>query len=337
MNPPTHHHNRTLLLGLTGLLAGLVVLSIGIGEVFFPPWRWPVLLSGPEAGAYQSILWEIRAPRTALALLAGAMLGLAGAVLQGYTRNPLADAGILGITGGATLAAVLAIYSGFTLAWPWGLPVAALVGGTVTTLLVVWLAGRGGDVQTLVLAGSAIAALTAALTSLALNLAPNPYAVMEIVFWLLGSVKDTGWNQITLAAPFCAVGFFLLLGTRRGLQALALGDDTAATLGIGLANLRLRVILGTALAVGPVCAAAGSIAFVGLVVPHLLRPFTKNDPGRLLFPSTLGGAILVLAADIVSRLIPTPSNVEIKLGVLTALIGAPFFFALIFKLRKTLP
>lgn len=315
----------------------LAVISLGIGEVFFPPWQWPESLGGPESAAYQSILWDIRIPRTLLALLAGAMLGLAGAVLQGYTRNPLADAGILGITGGSSLAAVLAIYSGFAVAWPLGLPIAALFGGILTTLLVVWLAGRGGDVQTLVLAGAAVAAFTAALTSLALNLAPNPYAGMEIVFWLLGSVKDTSWNQVALAFPFCAAGFLLLLGTRRGLQALALGDDAAATLGVNLSGLRLRVIAGTALAVGPVCAAAGSIGFVGLVVPHILRPLVGHDPGRLILPSALGGACLVLMADITSRLIPTPSNEEIKLGVLTALVGAPFFFALIFKMRRTLP
>jgi iron complex transport system permease protein len=329
--------NPRLLTGLGCLLLALVLASLGVGEIFFPPWQWIELLRGPDASAYQSILWDIRAPRTLLAVLAGAALGAAGAVLQGYTRNPLADAGILGITGGSSLAAVLAIYSGLAVAWPLALPGAALIGGTLTTLLVVWLAGRGGDVQTLVLAGAAAAAFAAALTSLALNLAPNPYAGMEIVFWLLGSVKNTSWHQVAIAAPCCLPGFILLLSTRRGLQALALGDDAAATLGIPLAGLRLRVITGTALAVAPVCAVAGSIGFVGLVVPHLLRRWIGHDPGRLVLPSTLGGACLVLAADIISRLIPTPSNEEIKLGVLTALVGAPFFFALIFKMRKTLP
>jgi len=296
--------------------------------------------AGPAWGrldreAWSLILWEIRAPRSVLALLAGAALGLAGAVLQGFTRNPLADSGLLGVSSGAGLGAVLVFSTGLSLHAPWARPAAALAGAVLTTLVVVWIAGRRADIQTMVLAGAAVAALCSALTALALNLSPNAFAAMDIVFWLLGSVKDRSWDDVRLLLPWLALGFPCLIAQGRALRALGLGEETAATLGISLVRTRLALIAGVALTVGPVAAVTGSIGFVGLAVPHLLRPWVAHDPGRLLVPSALGGAALVLAADLLARLVP--SSTELQLGVVTSLIGAPLFFLLVFKLRKSLP
>lgn len=285
--------------------------------------------------SWMLILWEIRAPRTILALLAGAALGLAGAVLQGFTRNPLADAGLLGVSSGAGLGAVLAFSTGLSLHATWVRPAAALAGATLTTLVVVWVAGRRADIQTMVLAGSAVTALCSALTALALNLSPNAFAALDIVFWLLGSVKDRSWDDVRLLAPWLLLGFLGLLAQGRALRALGLGEETASTMGVSLTQTRIAVIAGVALVVGPVSAVTGSIGFVGLAVPHLLRPWVDHDPGHLLLPSALGGASLVMAADLAARLIP--SSTELQLGVVTSLIGAPLFFILVFKLRKSLP
>jgi iron complex transport system permease protein len=316
------------LFGLTLLLAALSIL---VGTAGLPGSG----MSPEQSRAWYLILWEIRAPRTVLAVLTGAVLGLAGAVLQGFTRNPLADAGLLGVSSGASLGAVLVFTTGLSLQAAWMRPMAALAGAAVTTALVVALSSRRADVQTLVLAGAAIAALCSALTALALNLSPNAFAAMDIVFWLLGSVKDRSWNDVFILLPWLMVGMPWLLTQQRALQALALGEETASSLGISIRRTRLSIIAAVALTVGPVSSITGSIGFVGLAVPHILRPWVAHDPGRLLLPSTLGGAALVLAADLIARAIP--SSTELQLGVVTALVGAPLFFALVFQLRKSLP
>ncbi len=200
--------------------------------------------------------------------------------------------------------------------------------------LIYALAGRNSSVLTLILAGVAVNSFAGALTALALNLAPSPYAVLEIVFWLLGSLADRSMDHVALAAPLMAAGWALLLVGGRGLDALTLGEDTAESLGVDLGRLRVLVVLGTALAVGAAVSVSGVIGFVGLVVPHLLRPLVGHRPSRLLAASALGGAALVLAADVAVRILfPVP---ELKLGVLTALIGAPFFFALVLRSRRSL-
>ena len=277
---------------------------------------------------------RIRLPRALLALLIGGGLGLSGAALQGYLRNPLAEPGLLGISGAAGLGAAIALYTGLSAAFPLALPLTALAGAALATLLVQALAGSGGSSITLILAGIAVASLTTALTSLVLNLSPNPFAAAEIVYWLLGSLADRSLVHVALAAPFILVGMAVLLTLGRALDALTLGEDAAASMGVTLGRTRTLAVAGTALAVGAGVSVAGAIGFVGLVVPHLLRPLVGALPSRLLPASALGGAALVLAADLAVRLI-APER-DLKLGVLTALVGAPFFLWLVWRGRRSL-
>ena len=276
------------------------------------------------------IIREIRLPRALLGLLIGATLGLAGASLQGYLRNPLAEPGVIGVSTAAALGAVLAIYTGISLVVPLMLPLMAIGGSLVAVLLLQTLAGSGSTL-TLILAGVAISSLCGALTSLALNLSANPFASLEIVFWLLGSITDRSMTHVWLATPFILVGWLLLAASARTLDALSLGEDTAMSLGVDVRRTRLLVIFGTAISVGACTAVSGVIGFVGLVVPHLLRPLVGHHPSRLLPASALGGAILLLSADVLVRLIE--SGTELKLGVVTALIGGPFFLFLILRLK----
>ncbi|MFP4204351.1 MAG: FecCD family ABC transporter permease [Opitutales bacterium] len=336
--PPEQNSLQQFALPL-GLMAAVLlsaVFSLSIGTVWLSPpdvLHWLFVTDEPMG----TVVRELRAPRTLLALLVGGGLGLVGAALQGYTRNPLADSGLLGINGGAALGAVFVLHSGFlqVTGFTFGIPFGGLIGAAGATFLIAWLTGRVRSIQTLILAGVAVSSLAGALTSLVLNFSPNAYAAREIVFWLMGSVADRSWDHIAFAAPLMAIGAALILGCRRSLQGLTLGDDTAASLGISLTRLRWSLILGCALVVGPATAAAGAIGFVGLVVPHLLRPLVQYDPARLLLASGLGGALLLLWADIFIRLLPMEN--ELKLGVLTALLGAPFFFWLIFRLRRMYP
>ena len=278
------------------------------------------------------IFWEIRLPRALLGLFVGATLGLSGAAMQGFLRNPLAEPGVLGVTGGAAFGAVLVFYSGAASLFALALPLGGILGACISVLLLYFFAGRLANIQTLILAGVAINVLAFSGTSLALNLSRDPYAALDIVFWQLGSLADKSFPQIWLTLPFILAGWALLLWDRRALDALSLGEETAASMGIGLQSLRMRMILGTALCVGAAVAVCGSIGFVGLVVPHMLRPFVANRPGRLLGVSALGGAILLLLSDIAIRFVPVFT--ELKLGVVTSLVGAPFFIMLIFKMRK---
>jgi iron complex transport system permease protein len=272
------------------------------------------------------ILWQIRLPRAALAVLIGGGLGLSGAVLQGALRNPLADPGLLGIAGAAGLGAVLAFYWGLSAAFAPALPLAGLAGATLGAALLLGFAGRAMSGAALILAGVALSALTAALLALALTLAPNPFALAEITFWLMGGLEDRTLTHLVLAAPPILLGVALLLRLGRGLDALALGESVAASLGLPPGRTLRLAALGVALAVGAGAAVAGGIGFVGLVVPHLLRPHFGERPSALLLPSALGGAALVQAADLLARALPLvlPLQQEPRLGVLTALIGAPF-------------
>ncbi len=281
------------------------------------------------------ILAEIRLPRALLAVLVGATLGLSGAVLQGFLRNPLAEPALIGASATASLGAVLTLYFGVAAAFPYALPIGGMTGAIIGVLLVSLLAGQGSNVLTLILAGVAINSLAGSLNALALNLAPSPYASQEIVFWLLGSLTDRSFDHVHVAAPFILLGWLLLLSGGRALDALSLGEDTARSLGFNLGWLRLLIVLGVGLSVGAAVSVAGNIGFVGLVVPHLLRPFVGQQPSRLLLVSALGGAALLLMADMLVRLIP--SGNELKLGVVTALLGAPFFLYLLIRLRSTLP
>jgi iron complex transport system permease protein len=272
------------------------------------------------------ILWELRAPRTLLALAIGGGLGLSGAVLQGLLRNRLADPGLLGVTGGASLGAVLAYYYGLATLLPLALPLGGLLGAAAAAGLIITLAARTGTGASLVLAGVAVASLTGAAVAVALSLAPNPFALAEITIWLLGSLEDRGWREVLLAVPAIAAGGAVLLGLGRRLDALSLGEAAAASLGVDVAGTVRRAAAGAALAVGAGAAVAGGVGFVGLIVPNLLRAAVGERPGALLLPSLLGGGALVLAADLAVRLIPLQQ--EMRLGVITALIGAPLLLRL---------
>jgi iron complex transport system permease protein len=324
-----------LFLFLSALVATLFALSLTIGPAQTGPLQSLAALLGGADGPLPMVMREIRLPRALLAALIGAGLGMAGAALQGYLRNPLAEPGLIGVSGSAALGAVLALQAGLTATASLGLPLAALIGAVIGVFLVMGLAGARGGSLTLILAGIAISALASALTSLVLNLSPNPFAANDIVFWMMGSLADRSMTHLWLALPFILIGGALLASTARGLDALTLGEDAAETLGLSLSRLRLLVVLGTASIVGGATAVAGAIGFVGLVVPHILRPFVGAQPSRLLWASALGGAALLLMADIAVRLI-LPDR-DLKLGVITALIGAPLFLHLIFKTRRELP
>lgn len=311
-----------LLLALVSLLPGRA------------GWLLPWQMDGSEAELARLILWELRLPRLVLALLVGAALGLAGAVLQGLTRNPLAEPGLLGVSSGASLGAVIAIYSGLGAAFSLAIPLSGLAGALVGTLLTLAL-GAGGSMLSLILAGAAVSGMLLAGTALVLNFAPNAYAAYEISHWMMGSLADRSWQQVGLAAPFVIAGIAVLFATGRALDALSLGELQAASLGIDLKKLRWQVVVGTALAVGAATAVTGTIGFIGLLAPHLVRRSAGHSPRRTLLPAALMGALLLLVADVIARLLPLAQ--ELKLGVLTGLVGSPFFLWLVWRMQRESP
>jgi iron complex transport system permease protein len=329
---PMPLHGRTemappVLLGVLAaatVVAFLVSLAVGPSGFGF----------GPKGEAGSLIFWEIRLPRAILGALVGGALGLSGAALQGYLRNPLAEPSLVGVSGGAALGAVLAIHLGWSQALALALPVGGLIGAAVAMLAVVALAGAHGGPVTLILAGLAVSGIATAFISLALNLSQNPFASVEMVFWLMGSLADRSLTQVWLAAPLILAGMAGLLVVGRALDALTLGEDAARTLGIDLTRTRWIIVAGTALSVGAATAVTGVIGFVGLLIPHVLRPFAGHRPGLLLPASALAGAVFLLVADTGLRLLQP--WVELRIGVLTALIGAPFFVWLVLKTRAEL-
>ncbi|MDG2242842.1 MAG: iron ABC transporter permease [Rhodospirillaceae bacterium] len=322
-----------LLLGLGALVLALAVASLFIGRLGIGGVADLITVRGQDPETFRTLLVEVRLPRTVLALTVGATLGLSGAVLQGLLRNPLAEPFILGASSSAALGAVIVFYFGVAGGVALATPLGGVAGTMVATAALLALGGRAQEPLTLILAGVALNTLAAALTSLALNLAPSPYAALEIVFWILGSFADRSLDHLVLALPLMTLGWALLFSTWRALDALTLGEDAAASLGFNLASVKIRAILGCAFAVGAAVATTGVISFVGLVVPHVLRPFVGYRPSRLLPVSLLGGAALMLAADIGVRLIDT--QLELKIGVVTALIGTPFFFHLLLVMRRS--
>ena len=323
---------RVLIAGLAILALALVASSLLFGQVSLPLRAAASDIWHGRQTPAALILFDIRLPRALLAVLVGATLGLCGAAMQGLLRNPLAEPGVMGVSSLASFGAVLAFYTGLSARFAMALPIGGILGALVAVILLYGLAGRNAGVLTLLLAGAAISSLGGALTALALNLSPNPYASFEVIFWLMGSLADRSFEHVYIAAPLILVGGALLLTAGPALDALTLGEETAQTLGFNLKWVRLRLIAGTALAVGAAVAVSGAIGFVGLVVPHLLRPLVGHQPSRLLLPSALGGVCLVLAADIAVRAFA--HGPELKLGVLTALVGAPFFLFLVVRLRR---
>ena len=325
----------------SGVLAGLIILvvllaliSLGIGPVRLSPVAVIDALFGGGSDVQQVIVREIRLPRTILGFAIGAILGLSGAALQGLLRNPLASPSLFGAPQSAAFGAVLVIALGLADVRSYALPVAAIAMAFASVFVLLTIAGRNAGLLILILSGLAISSLAGAATALVMNLSSNPFVALEIAFWLLGSLEDRSFRHVVLALPFIVTGAIVLLSQRNAFRALSLGEETAQSLGVDVGRLRLLVITGVALGVGGAVAVTGTIGFIGLVAPHLMRPLIGHDPTRLLVPSAFTGAALLLAADIAVRIIPSTS--DIKVGVLTSIIGVPFFLYLIMRERRAL-
>jgi iron complex transport system permease protein len=328
------HRRLSVTVVLAALVALLALISLGTGPVRLAPFTVIEALFGGGTDVQQIIVREIRLPRTVLGLAIGAILGLSGAALQGLLRNPLASPSLFGAPQSAAFGAVLVISFGLADVRSWALPVAAIAMAFASVFVLLSIAGRNAGLLILILAGLAISSLAGAMTALVMNLSSNPFVVLEIAFWLLGSLEDRSFRHVMLALPFIAAGAIVLMSRRNAFRALTLGEETAQSLGVDVGRLRLSVIVGVALGVGGAVAVTGTIGFIGLVAPHLMRPLIGHDPSRLLVPSALTGAALLLAADIAVRIIPSSS--DIKVGVLTSIIGVPFFLYLIMRERRAL-
>ncbi len=313
------------------LLAILAACTLGSTQIGIE--RLIAAFLGSGSAADQIILWEIRLPRALAAFVVGAALGASGAALQGLLRNPLAEPGVLGVTATSSLSATFALYYGFAASSAYLLPIYAIGGALAATALLAAAAIRIKSVVTLILLGVGLSSFSAAAMSLLLNLAPNPFSLSDMINWLLGSVANRSFDDLKFALPFIALGIGILFVTRRGLSALTLGEEAAAGLGLNLRRQRIAVVLGAGIATGASVALAGAIGFVGIVAPHLVRPFVNHDPARSLLPSALLAGLILVLADIGVRLIPT--NAELKLGVVAALIGAPVFIWIAVQRRVT--
>lgn len=316
-----------LNLALVAAIAVTVLLSLMAGKVWIPldAWtagdpRWPIIA-------------ELRMPRIVLAVMVGAALGLSGAAMQGYLRNPLADPGLFGVSSGAALGAVISLYFGYA-ASPLLLPAFALTGAGITMAILALLVGRSGSIIVFTLAGVILSSVAGSMTALAISLAPTPFATSQIVTWLMGALTDRSWDDVTLALPLLALGCLLLAFTGRTLDALTLGESAARSMGVDPRRLQLLIVVGVALCVGASVATAGIIGFVGLIVPHLVRPFVGNRPSAVLLPSALAGALLLLVADSLVRALPTVS--ELRLGIAMSMLGGPFFLLLLLRMRRRL-
>ena len=311
-------------------LIGLVVFASGLSLIAGKAWVPPSAWFSPDPRF--AIIVELRLPRAILGLAIGAVLGLSGAVLQGYLRNPLADPAVVGVSSSAALGAVAAIVLGIA-ANPLVLFACAMGAAAGSMALLAALTWRSPSPVQFILAGTVLASLAGALTAFLISVAPNPYAVAEVIDWLMGALTDRSLEDVRTALPFMGLGAILLFLTGPSLNALTLGEEAARSLGVRIGRLQILVVLGTGLTIGASVAVTGVVGFVGLVVPHLLRPFFGHRPSALLLPSALGGAALVLTADSLCRLAPGAG--EVRLGVAMALIGAPFFLTLLLKGRAS--
>jgi iron complex transport system permease protein len=310
---------------LTWVLVGLILassaLGILLGETAFGMAQLGEAFADAGSGLAE-VLWQVRAPRVATALMVGAALGLSGAVMQGLLRNPLADPGVLGVSASAALTAAAAIVLGAA-AVPGAVEVAALIGACLAGGLLILFSARVRSPEALILFGVAVSSFTGAATALIFNLSPSPIATAEVMGWLLGSVQNRSWIDVAWVTPAVLVAGALAALAAPGLRMLSLGEETARTSGLQMARLRLLALAATALATGAAVAVAGVIGFVGLAAPHLVRSAVRGDPGRLLLPSALAGGLMLVIADLLARM--TPTDQELKLGVFTALVGAPLF------------
>ena len=313
---------------MTGLLLLLTLAAFLLSLMAGKVWIWPTSWTADNADGW--IFLELRLPRALLGLCIGAVLGLSGAVLQGYLRNPLADPTVRGVSASAALGGVLAIFLGINLV-PFGLFGCAMIGGGASILLLLAI-GRGGGPIGFILGGMVLSTLAGALTAFVISIAPNPFAASEIINWLMGALTDRLMADVATVLPFMALGVALLFSTGRALDALTLGENGAKSLGVDLFRLQWIIVLGVGLSVGASVAVSGVVGFVGLIVPHLIRTFYGEQPSGILLPSALGGAILTLTADSLVRLIPGPG--EMRLGIAMAVLGAPFFLLLLLRYRK---
>ena len=310
-----------LTLGLAVAILTASVMGLLLGETAFSTAQIGQALADPGSGPGE-VLWQVRAPRVATALMVGAALGLSGAVMQGLLRNPLADPGVLGVSAAAALAAAAAIVLGAA-AVPGAVEASALIGAGLAGALLILFSARVRSPEALILFGVAVSSFAGAATALIFNLSPSPIATAEVMGWLLGSVQNRSWIDVAWVTPAVLVAGALAALASPGLRMLSLGEETARTSGLPMARLRLLALLATALATGASVAVAGVIGFVGLAAPHLVRSAVRGDPGRLLLPSALAGGLMLVVADLLARM--TPTDQELKLGVFTALVGAPLF------------
>ena len=310
-----------LTLGLAVAILTASVMGLLLGETAFSMAQIGQALADPGSGPGE-VLWQVRAPRVATALMVGAALGLSGAVMQGLLRNPLADPGVLGVSAAAALAAAAAIVLGAA-AVPGAVEASALIGAGLAGGLLILFSARVRSPEALILFGVAVSSFAGAATALIFNLSPSPIATAEVMGWLLGSVQNRSWIDVAWVTPAVLVAGALAALASPGLRMLSLGEETARTSGLPMTRLRLLALLATALATGAAVAVAGVIGFVGLAAPHLVRSAVRGDPGRLLLPSALAGGLMLVVADLLARM--TPTDQELKLGVFTALVGAPLF------------
>lgn len=311
---------------LPGLIAGILVALFAaclLGSVPLPPARMAAALVGQGDAGDLLVVWQVRLPRALAALAAGVALGISGAALQGLLRNPLAEPGVLGVSAMSALFATVALFYGLAATIPFALPLAAIAGALAATAIIAWAAPRTSSVVTLILVGVGISSFSGAVMALLMNLAPNPFTLADMVTWMMGSVANRSFDDLALSGPFILAGAALLIAARRGLAALSLGEEAAAGVGLNVARQRLLVVLGAGLATGGAVALAGAIGFVGIVAPHLVRPWVGHDPARVLLPSALLSGLILILADIAVRVMP--GDTELKLGVVAALIGAPVF------------
>ncbi len=334
MNVPANIRKGLLIIISVAVLGGMSWISLSLGTIDLTAHQVWTGLVGSGTEPINIIVRELRLPRLLLGIMGGATLAMMGAALQGLLRNPLADPGIIGVSASAGLGAVIAIYFGLSAVFPLALPIMAMVMAGLATIILFALAARDASALTLILAGIGISSLATAFISLVMNIAPTSGSLQDMVMWLLGSLENRTTTDLMLAGPFILVGGLMLVGTGRGLDSLSLGEDAAMSLGVNIKRLRLRVILGCALSVGALVSVCGAIGFVGLVVPHMVRAVMGSAPGRILLPSALVGASILLGADLVTRLVADYGN--LSLGVVTAILGAPLFLVIIYRTRGTM-
>lgn len=314
---------RGLLICLSALSLGVLFAACFLGATPMAFGRIFSALVGSGTHADTLIIWSIRLPRALAAFIVGIALGISGAALQGLLRNPLAEPGVLGVSASASLGATFVIYYGLASLSPWAMPAAAIFGALAATTLITVAALKTRAIVTLILIGVGLSSFAGAAMSMLMNLAPNPFSLSDLINWMLGSVANRSFEDIGFAAPFLLIGFIILMATRRGLTALTLGDEAAQGVGLNIQRQRIAVVLGAGLLSGAAVSIAGAIGFVGIIAPHIVRPWVSYDPARTLLPAGLLAGIILVMADIAVRLAPTTN--ELKLGVVAALIGAPAF------------